>query len=116
VLNDFKPDQRPAIYLRGEMLNAIIHYELNNYSLVTSQTKHALKKNATQKLLRPAEEKLLKVLLKLCASKNLTYKTENALLQPLLAETKTAPDNAMQFADKWIAARLKRKTVSDLFK
>ena len=98
VLNDFKPDQRPAIYLRGEMLNAIIHYELNNYTLVTSQTKHALKKNATQKLLSQAEEKLLKVLLKLCASKNITYKTENALLQPLLAETKAAPDNAMQFA------------------
>ena len=116
VLNDFKPDQRPAIYLRGEMLNAIIHYELNNYTLVTSQTKHALKKNATQKLLSPAEEKLLKVLLKLCASKTLTYKIENALLQALLAETKAAPDNAMQFADKWIAARLKRKTVSDLFK
>jgi hypothetical protein len=116
VLNDFKPDHRPAIYLQGEMLNAIIHYEMNNYTLVTSQAKHALKKNDTQKLLSPVEEKLLKVLLKLCASKNLTYKTETALLKPLMEETKTAPDNAMQFVYKWIAARLERKTVSDLFK
>ncbi len=116
VLNNFSPAHRPAIYLRGELLNAIIHYELKNYRIVASLAKHALKKNQSHKLLNPIEENLLRVLLKLATSKTLSYKEETALLQPLLTEIETAPDNAMQFADKWIAAHLKRKTVSELFK
>ncbi len=81
TLNEFVFDARPQVYLRIEVLNVITHYELKNYSLVTSLSKQILKKNQSKSILTLFEEHILKVLYKITNSKHLSPKEETLLIR-----------------------------------
>jgi hypothetical protein len=120
ILNDFKFDSRPQVYARIEVLNIIIHYELKNYSLVTSFSKQVLKSNAKHKILIFIEEALIGGLAKLSNASIITLKDEVKLLQDienLILETKvnsTSTNNTLiDNYYKWIKAKLNKRSVSE---
>ena len=122
ILNDLTFEDRPQVYLRVEVLNAILHYELKNYSLVLSFSKQVLKENQNKKILIPIEEKLLNGLMKISNVKHLTLKEETSVFQALsneIHETKRSQKDTVNGLidnyDKWIMAKIKRKLVSELF-
>lgn len=123
ILNEFQFDARPQVYLRIEVLNIIIHYELKNYSLVSSLIKQILKKNKTKIILSLFEEKFLQVLYKITSAKHLTSKEETSLIlglandlendkQPSHFSVNLLNDNYQ----KWLIAKIKRKQVYELYK
>jgi hypothetical protein len=122
TLNDFAYDDRPQVYLRIEILNCIVHYELKNYSLVLSLAKKTLKNNLQQSLLVLIEQQLLQTLIKICETKYLTPKIESALFQDLLdtnngakLQAKSKSSSLEENYQKWIIAKVKRKLVSEIF-
>jgi hypothetical protein len=123
ILNDFEMDARPQVYIRVNILNAIVHFELKNYSLVASLAKQVLKNNLSIKVLIPIEEKILHTLIKITNVKQLTLKQELLLFQTISQEIaefsktkKNTPNSLVENYDKWITAKLKRKFVSELYK
>ena len=123
TLNDFTYDDRPQVYLRIEILNCIVHYELKNHSLVVSLAKKTLKNNLQQSLLVPIEQQLLQTLIKICENKYFTSKIESNLFQDLLDKNNSAKLNTKSKASslednyqKWIIAKVKKKLVSETFK
>lgn len=122
TLNDFDFTARPQVYLRIEVLNAIVHYELKNYSLVTSIAKQILRKNNTKNVLLPIEEKVLNALIKIAGLKYLNIKNETDILNELLDSIEKAQavstdqSGLINNYQKWVIAKVKRKTVSELFK
>lgn len=123
TLNEFVFDARPQVYLRIEVLNVITHYELKNYSLVTSLSKQILKKNLSKSILTLFEEHILKVLYKVTNSKHLSPKEETLLIQALVEElNKNKQLNQLSVNilhenyEKWLIAKVKRKHVHELYK
>lgn len=123
TLNEFKFEDRPQVYLRIEVLNLITHYELKNESLVIALSKQILKKNLTQTILTPIEEKIIQVLYKITNTKRMTLKEENALLKTILDEILLAKNTSAlsvsilnENYEKWLVAKTKRKQVSDIYK
>lgn len=120
TLNDFKAIDRPQVYLRVEILNAIVHYELKNYSLAYTISKSLNKKAATNNKLTSVEHTLVKAITQISGHKNLTKKIETTLLNEVLIELEKnkAPNFSTLVAnyEKWITAKLKKKLVSELFK
>ena len=123
TLNEFDFDARPQVYLRIEVLNVITHYELKNYSLVTSLSKKILKKNLSKSILTLFEEHILKVLYKITNSKHLSPKEETLLIQALVEElNKNKQLNQLSVNilhenyEKWLIAKVKRKHVHELYK
>ena len=123
TLNEFVFDARPQVYLRIEVLNVITHYELKNYSLVTSLSKQILKKNQSKSILTLFEEHILKVLYKVTNSKHLSPKEETLLIQALVEElNKNKQLNQLSVNilhenyEKWLIAKVKRKHVHELYK
>lgn len=123
TLNEFVFDARPQVYLRIEVLNVITHYELKNYSLVTSLSKQILKKNLSKSILTLFEEHILKVLYKVTNSKHLSPKEETLLIQALVEElNKNKQLNQLSVNilhenyEKWLVAKVKRKYVHELYK
>lgn len=123
TLNEFVFDARPQVYLRIEVLNVITHYELKNYSLVTSLSKQILKKNQSKSILTLFEEHILKVLYKITNSKHLSPKEETLLIQALVEElNKNKQLNQLSVNilhenyEKWLIAKVKRKHVHELYK
>lgn len=121
ILNDFKFEDRPQVYIRVRVLNVILHFELKNMSLVFSLAKQVLKDNQDQKILIPIEEKLLNTLIKISSIKHLSLKEELIVLQELateLNETKksnnVSENSLIDNYDKWIMSKIKRKLVSEL--
>jgi len=121
VLNDFEVEERPQVYLRVEILNAIIHYELHNYELVNSICMKILKKNKTNNLLIKFENNLLEALLKISNSDQFSFKNEFTVLKSLISEKQSTKGNKkiiqnslIENYEKWIVAKLKKKHVNDL--
>jgi hypothetical protein len=81
ILNDFDKSDRPQVYLRLEVLNVIIHFELKNDDLVTKLTKQIIKNDISKKLLLPFELTILTALNKIELSKNLSFKEYIRILQ-----------------------------------
>ncbi len=123
ILNNFNSDSRPQVFLRVQVLNVIVHYELKNNMLVLSLSKQLLKKNAIQKILIESEEKLLKAFSKIAGDKYLTLKDELAVFKNL-SEDFNYEKSKLNFSinslldnyNKWLTAKLKRKLVSDIYK
>jgi hypothetical protein len=116
----FSNDARPSVYLRVEVLNAIVHYELKNCSLVIKLIKQVLKKDTDRKILIPFEEKLLRAVLKIAGIEYITMKEESAILRTLEIEkteatAKVHGSNLIDNYEKWLKAKLKRKTVEEFF-
>ena len=123
ILNNFEMEARPQVYLRVFILNAIVHFELKNYSLVASIIKQVQKINTTMQVLIPIEGKILQALLKISTAKNLTSKQELLFFQNISQEIselgkikKMTADSLIDNYDKWINAKLKRKLVCDVYK
>lgn len=123
TLNEFVFDARPQVYLRIEVLNVITHYELKNYSLVTSLSKQILKKNLSKSILTLFEEHILKVLYKVTNSKHLSPKEETLLIQALVEElnknkqlNQLSVNILLENYEKWLIAKVKRKHVHELYK
>ena len=123
TLNEFEFDARPQVYIKIEVLNIITHYELKNYSLVSSLTKQILKKTKSKNILSLFEEKFLQVLYKLANANHLTSKEETSLIQGLAEDLKNEKQSS-QFSinllndnyEKWLTAKVKRKQVYELYK
>ncbi|MBI3518453.1 MAG: hypothetical protein HY062_03735, partial [Bacteroidetes bacterium] len=123
IINDFKMEARPQVYMRVEVLNAIVHFELKNYSLVLSLSRQILKHNASHNILIPLEEKILKTFTKITGAKQMGVKEELALFQEIAQEIsesnavkKVSANSLIDNYDKWIMSKIKRKHVSDLYK
>lgn len=118
ILNEFTLEARPQVFMRVELLNIIVHYELKNYSLLISLTKSLLKKNIANKILVPFEEKILRTFIKIVGAEHFTLKEETAAFQSLLDPKDN--DN-VQFnslinnCNKWLHSKIKRKLVSEIY-
>lgn len=121
VLNEFNYDDRPQVYMRIEVLNVILHYELKNFTLVTSLAKQVVKKNVTKNILNSKEENILKALVKILTFKNFTLKDELNLLNSLIDYDLKKSANKIQLSllnenyEKWLIAKVKRKLVCEIF-
>ena len=123
TLNEFGFDARPQVYLRIEVLNIITHYELKNYSLVSSLSKQVIKKNQSKNILTSFEEQILNMLYKIANAKHLTPKEETSLIQELVnylnnpKQTSQLSTNLLnENYEKWLTAKIKRKIVYELYK
>lgn len=122
ILNEFSEDSRPQVYIRAEVLNAIIHYELKNYSLANSISNKVLKSSMHQKILFPFEKKLLHSLIEITEEKNSRLKWELGILQKIADEidifknSKKAPLTGLsENYEKWVMAKINRKHVFEMF-
>jgi len=123
TLNEFEFDARPQVYLRIEVLNVIIHFELKNHSLVSSLAKQILKKNKSNTILTSFEEKILQVLYKIASAKHLTTKEEIKLIQGLINDLNDAKQSNQlsvnilnENYEKLLTAKVKKKLVYELYK
>jgi hypothetical protein len=123
VINNFKNESRPQVFLRVQVLNVIVHYELKNNQLALSLSKQVLKKNVIQKILIESEEKLLKVFTIIAGEKKLTHKDELNVFKNLSdnfnyekSKRKFSANSLIDNYDKWVTAKVKRKLVSDIYK
>ena len=118
IINNFTSDDRPQVYLRIELLNILVHYELKNNLLVISFAAKLLKENKKRPILLPVEEKLIEILVKLCKAQNFTSKEANLVFKKLaeviMNEKKQANFSVKQLLEnyhKWLTAKLKREHV-----
>ena len=123
VLLSFSINDRPQVYLRVEVLNCIVHYELKNYLLSASLAKRILKKNIEYKILISTEEMLLKSIIQLCGVIKHTLLVERNQFEVVLKELNHLKANSKLSANstlldnyqKWLQAKVKNKLVSDLY-
>lgn len=118
TINDFHISHRPQIFIRIEMLNIIVHYELKNYDLVKSLVAQLINKNKRFEILRPVEIKIIQSLKKLASLDPFTFKAENNLFAELIEECEQeAKENPYLYGNaiKWLASRVKRKLVCECY-
>jgi hypothetical protein len=121
ILNEYNQDDRPQIYMRVEILNVILHYELRNFSLVASLSKQLIKKNKGKNILKQKEELILNILYKIVTAKNFTLKDELALFESLIDKESKKENSKIQIDllnenyEKWLLAKVKRKLVIEIF-
>jgi len=70
VLNGFNRKDRPTTFDKIEILNALIHYELGNFSVVLSLSRQILKKNRRFNQLDVFEEEFIKTLVRISGSRH----------------------------------------------
>ncbi len=124
TLNEFEYEARPQVYLRIEVLNIITHFELKNYTLVSSLSKQIIKKNKSKNILTTLEEKILGALYKITNAKYLTSKEETNIIQEIINSQINNKHSSQQLStnllnenyEKWLTAKTKRKQVFELFK
>ena len=83
LLNEFDMNARPQVYTRLQVLNTMIHYELNNLSIVLSLSKQILKKDSAKKTLTLFETLLLKAFIKIAKLKHPGFKDEADIFREL---------------------------------
>lgn len=122
ALNNFKMMDRPQVYLRIELLNALIHYELKNYALVNSVGGKILRQNKKTSHLISIEESLIKTLMNLSSYTGLNIKAEKKQFTDWLQETEqfkdkhgSAVNSLINNYVKWVSSKIKRQTVTELF-
>jgi hypothetical protein len=121
ILNEFNYDDRPQVYMRIEVLNIILHFELKNFTLVSSLSKQLLKKNVSKNILNIKEGNILKALIKIVLAKNFSLRDELNLFDSLIDKevqknTTTLNINLLnENYEKWLLAKVKRKLVSEIF-
>jgi hypothetical protein len=122
ILNDFDTADRPQVFLRVEVLNIIVHFELKNKTLVHALATQILKKNKSYKILLPVEETIVNTVLKITGLKHSTLKDETDELKLLSEAVRLAKKSStgssvslIENYDKWITAKIKRKIVADFY-
>jgi predicted RND superfamily exporter protein len=68
ILNEFSIEDRPKTFVKTEILNLIIHYELKNYKLVLNKFSTLKKKYQKSFNLNEIEKKLLNTIIKLATN------------------------------------------------
>ena len=123
ILNDFDTADRPQVFMRVEMLNIVVHFELKNDTLVNSLATQILKKNKSCKILLLVEETIVNAILKISGFKHSTLKDETDELKILAEAVRLAKKSVtgssvslIEQYDKWITAKIKRKIVADLYR
>lgn len=121
ILNEFNYDDRPQVYMRIEVLNIILHFELKNFTLVSSLSKQLLKKNVSKNILNIKEGNILKALIKIVLAKNFSLRDELNLFDSLIDKEVQKNTNTLNINllnenyEKWLLAKVKRKLVSEIF-
>ena len=121
ALNDFEEKDNPKVYIRLELLNLIVHFELKNDRLVNSFGKKMLSSNSYSFHLNSCEKKIVTTLIKIVGVKHITSQKESALLKKLL-ESSSNDKNwkhsllLNECYQKWVTAKYNKKLVKDFFK
>lgn len=71
ILNEFKYNDRPNIYIKTEILNIIIHYELKNYELVLYNYNLFKKKYSKEYVINFLEKSILETIITITNNPNL---------------------------------------------
>ena len=121
ILNDFTSEARPQVFMRVEIINAIVHFELKNYSLVISLIKQILKENGSKDILIPFEIELLKALQKIALTNHITVREETLIFQQLIDRIndlkrpgKEGQNGLINNYEKWLKAKTKRAFVYEV--
>lgn len=93
IFNEYKFSDRPNIFIRAEVLNIIIHYEIKNYDLVIRNIKNINKKFSIYNI----EKKLLKTILKISTNPlSINEKNEfSKLRKKILLKTNIQDDSSL---------------------
>ena len=123
ILNDFESAARPQVYIRIEMLNVIVHYELKNLKLANSLCLQILKKNKHSNMLIRIEELILEYIVAITFMKHLTVKAEISMLKELSIaieiekkKSKSSVTSLVDNYDKWVTAKVRKMFVCELLK
>ena len=119
ILNDFKVDDRPDLFHFARLMNLIIHFELENVSLIPylhKSTENFFKKNNS---LYPFENLIMKFFKNVTEDKNSKKLRED--LEKLLAKMNELKVDSTNTAaslyfniEKWIESKVKSTTMSEL--
>jgi len=120
AMNDFQSIDRPKIYVRLNLLNLIIHFELKNENLVSSCGKKLKSDNSSFFLLNSFEKEIIKTLVRIAGIKHSNSNKESAIFNDLLdryIEPKSG--NGLSLVNdsylKWVTAKSHRKLVKDYY-
>lgn len=121
IQNNFDFDSRPQVFMRTRVLNAILHFELKNFSLVSTCSDQILSEDKLRRILLGFEKKLLSALKKISVSQPLPVKEELAIFNQLMPEVKKYKEKHKAFKttlienyEKWIYSKTKRKLVCEI--
>ncbi len=81
ILNEFKFEDRPSLFIKTEFLNIVIHFELKNYDLVLHSVATLNRKYTKNFKLNEIESKILKTIFKISSNPNI--KSERVLFSKL---------------------------------
>ncbi|MCX6295635.1 MAG: hypothetical protein NTX97_06140, partial [Bacteroidetes bacterium] len=123
IMNDFDSSARLQVFIRVEILNVIVHYELKNFELANTLCNQILKKNKDAKLLISMEELIIEYILKITSMKHLNVKLETSTLKELSIAIESEKRNnkfqetrLIENYDKWLRAKTKKMFVFEIFK
>ena len=86
ILNEFKFEDRPSIFIKAEFLNIVIHYELKNHDYVLHSISNLNRKYTKTFKLSEIEAKILKIIQKIANNNN--QKNEKSFFAKLHDEYK----------------------------
>lgn len=116
ILLDFTAEARPQVFIRVQLLNVIVHYELANYSLTQTLIKKIFQQSAANSLLQEMEIELLEAISSICGLKHFSFKEESKFFKPLEEKWQGTNENILlENYRRWINAKLKKKTVAEVY-
>lgn len=93
ILNEFKFEDRPSIFIKSEFLNIVIHYELKNYELVLHNIATLNRKYTKNNKLKEIETKIIKTIFKI--SNNPNIKNEKIMFLKLFENFKKKKEDSL---------------------
>ena len=120
IINNYSVEDNPKVYLRSQLLNVVVHFELRNYKLVEYLSKAIIKKTKTEQNIEQYEVLLLKNLAVLCRY-GITPRpsTIQASFQKLFESLESIKLNNIQAQNtlenykRWLLAKRQNKTMLD---
>lgn len=121
ILNEFSEADRPFMYAKAEILNAVIHFERGNFDLVTSIVKSVNKRYSKTTGFSELEKQILKTINKISlqgdGSANAVAKEFSTILNSYENPNfNVTPKNYGRINYlKWVKSKTVKKTVNDCF-
>jgi tetratricopeptide (TPR) repeat protein len=111
ALNEFKADNRPSVYVRLLMLNAVVHFELGNYELIERIVKVLYKENSKYPTLTDIELKVCRAIQDVSQSGEVTKSQMIATFNPIhellqRINKKSGNNTLMRNVEYWVKMRL----------
>lgn len=118
VLNDFSYEDRPQIFVKAEILNLIIHFELGNYDYFCTLFKNVSRKYKKEQFYGSFERALLKKLFFIAEKVPTSHSQITKPLQKFLNQIEQEmPEKLLKYSNqtylKWVKAKIAGKSVSD---